>query len=100
MTISTNYATPVTVNGYQCSNCTQVDEAKKHIDPAHPKSGPFGIDAKTDPSVVDNPALIAKAAATAGAQSNGPGNDPAAGGGTGQSSSSTPGLGGLVDFKV
>ena len=105
MTISTNYATPVTVNGYQCSNCTQVDEAKKHIDPAHPKSGPFGIDAKSDPSVVDNPSLIANAAATPGsAQSNsagaGAGSNPGSGGGTGQPSSSTPGIGGLVDFKV
>ncbi len=48
MAISTDYATPVTVNGFSCKNCTEVDEAKKHIDPAHPKDGPFGINA--DPS--------------------------------------------------
>lgn len=47
---STNYPQPVQVNGFTCHNCTEVDEAKKHIDPAHPKSGPYGIDAATDPS--------------------------------------------------
>ena len=83
MTISTNYATPVWVNGYQCKNCTDVDNAKKHIDPAHPKSGPFGIDAKADPTVVDNPTAIAKAATAPGAPS-----------------SSTPGVGALVDVTV
>ena len=45
MAISGDYPTPVTVNGFSCKNCTEVDEAKKHIDPAHPKDGPFGIDA-------------------------------------------------------
>ena len=38
-----NYPTPVQVNGYTCRNCTDVDYAKKHIDPQHPKDGPFGI---------------------------------------------------------
>ena len=47
---STNYQVPVQVNGFTCHNCTEVDEAKKHVDPAHPKSGPYGIDAKTDPT--------------------------------------------------
>jgi hypothetical protein len=47
---STNYQVPVQVNGFTCHNCTEVDEAKKHIDPAHPKSGPYGIDAKSDPT--------------------------------------------------
>ncbi len=51
MAVSTNYPTPVMVNGFQCKNCTDVDYAKKHIDPAHPKSGPYGIDAKEDPTV-------------------------------------------------
>ena len=50
MAISTNYPTPVVVNGFLCRNCTDVDNAKKHIDPAHPQSGPFNIDAKTDPT--------------------------------------------------
>jgi len=44
MAISGDYANPVTVNGYSCRNCTEVDLAKKHIDPAHPQDGPFGIE--------------------------------------------------------
>ena len=51
MAVSTNYPSPVMVNGFLCKNCTDVDYAKKHIDPAHPKSGPYGIDAKEDPTV-------------------------------------------------
>src|SRR5580704_8893574 len=51
MTIGTNYPIPVQVNGYLCKNCTDVDLAKKNIDPAHPRSGPYGIDAKDDPTV-------------------------------------------------
>ena len=47
---STNYPHPVQVNGFTCHNCTEVDRAKKHIDPAHPRSGPYGIDAATDPT--------------------------------------------------
>ena len=50
MTIGVNYPNPVMVNGYSCKNCTDVDYAKKHIDPAHPKDGPFGIDAKNRPT--------------------------------------------------
>ncbi|HTR06228.1 MAG TPA: hypothetical protein VMJ11_06120 [Paraburkholderia sp.] len=49
-TISANYPQPVLVNGFVCRNCTDVDNAKRHIDPAHPKSGPYGIDAATDPT--------------------------------------------------
>ncbi len=48
--LSVNYPNPVWVNGFECRNCTDVDNAKKHIDPAHPKSGPFGVDAKADPT--------------------------------------------------
>jgi hypothetical protein len=33
------------VNGYPCKNCTDVDYAKKNIDPAHPKDGPNGVNA-------------------------------------------------------
>ena len=51
MAISTDYPTPVMVNGFSCKNCTDVAYAKNHIDPAHPKSGPYGIDAKDDPTV-------------------------------------------------
>ncbi len=45
MAISADYPSPVNVNGFSCKNCTEVDEAKKFIDPAHPKDGPFGINA-------------------------------------------------------
>lgn len=40
------------VNGFQCKNCTDVDYAKKHIDPAHPKDGPYGVNAATNPDNV------------------------------------------------
>jgi hypothetical protein len=46
MAISGDYPRPVTVNGFSCKNCTDVDYAKKHIDPARPKDGPYGVDAK------------------------------------------------------
>lgn len=46
MAIGADYPSPVTVNGFSCKNCTEVDEAKKFIDPAHPKDGPFGINAR------------------------------------------------------
>ncbi len=39
------------INGYPCKTCTDVDYAKKNIDPAHPKDGPFGV---------DNPEKVAK----------------------------------------
>jgi hypothetical protein len=45
MAISGDYPSPVNVNGFSCKNCTEVDEAKKHIDPAHPKDGPYGVNA-------------------------------------------------------
>ncbi len=51
MSISVNSPHPVQVNGFMCKNCTEVDYAKKHIDPAHPKSGPYGITADSDPTV-------------------------------------------------
>ena len=51
MSIGTDYPQPVTVNGFSCKNCTDVDYAKKHIDPAHPRSGPYGVNAKDDPTV-------------------------------------------------
>ncbi|ESQ77697.1 hypothetical protein [Asticcacaulis sp. AC402] len=50
MAISSDYPQPVYVNGFSCKNCTDVENARKHIDPAHPKSGPFGVNADTDPS--------------------------------------------------
>jgi hypothetical protein len=53
MSVSANYPQPVQVNGFTCHNCTDVDYARKHIDPAHPKSGPYGINAKNDPTVTN-----------------------------------------------
>ena len=50
-----NYPSPVLVNGYSCKNCTEVDEAKKHIDPAHPTDGPYGVDAKNQPPNPSDP---------------------------------------------
>lgn len=47
---SVNYPSPVAVNGFSCRNCSEVDLAKKGIDPAHPKSGPHNRDAATDPT--------------------------------------------------
>jgi hypothetical protein len=45
---STDYPHPVQVNGFLCRNCTDVDNAKKHIDPAHPRSGPYDVNAEAD----------------------------------------------------
>ena len=65
MAISTNYKTPVYVNGFECKNCTDVDNAKKHIDPQHPKSGPYGINAKNDPSIQRQSSVIFSGALSA-----------------------------------
>ncbi len=54
MAISGDYPHPVQVNGFECKNCTDVDNAKKHIDPARPKDGPYGVDAKDNPSKFSN----------------------------------------------
>lgn len=71
MTINGDYSAPVVVNGFPCANCADVENAKKHIDPAHPDDGPYGIDARESgraPSVTFGGAL-------SGAQ---PGAGPAA----------------------
>jgi hypothetical protein len=33
------------VNGFVCRNCADTALARRHIDPAHPKDGPFGANA-------------------------------------------------------
>jgi hypothetical protein len=48
---SVNYSMPVMVNGFLCKDCTDVDLAKAHIDPQHPSAGPFGANAKADPTL-------------------------------------------------
>jgi hypothetical protein len=78
MAINGDYARPVQVNGFTCRNCTDVDYAKKHIDPAHPKSGPYDVNASTDPSrrteaVVFGGALSEAVAAGRGTQAYVPG---------------------------
>ncbi len=50
MAISGDYPKPINVNGYPCHNCSEVAQAKRYIDPAHPQSGPFGVDAASDPT--------------------------------------------------
>ena len=64
MAISADYSQPVQVNGFSCKNCTDVDYAKKHIDPAHPKSGPYGVDAASDPGARPSPSKPAPAFGT------------------------------------
>lgn len=56
MAISGDYPTSVNVNGFSCKNCTDVDNAKKHIDPARPNDGPFGINAKNRPEDIERTA--------------------------------------------
>lgn len=68
MTLDTvSYPTPVTVNGYKCANCSEVDQAKAHIDPAHPRSGAYDVNASTDPSrsAADKARIMAANKATA-----------------------------------
>lgn len=50
--MSSNYSTPIQVDGYTCRHCTDVSYAKKHIDPQHPKSDPYDVNAEADPSRV------------------------------------------------
>ena len=57
LAINGDYAQPVTVNGFACKNCTDVDYAKRFVDPAHPEAGPVNQDqptagAERGPSVV------------------------------------------------
>jgi hypothetical protein len=44
------YPTPVTVNGFKCADCNEVDRAAAHIDPAHPRSGAYDVTAPEDPT--------------------------------------------------
>ena len=57
-----------TINGFACKDCTDIDYAKKHIDPAHPKDGPYGINQPKDDDKVakgpDEPAVLYAGAVT------------------------------------
>jgi hypothetical protein len=55
MAISGDYSSPVRVNGFACRNCADVDRAKRHIDPANPASGPFGINETARAGRADQP---------------------------------------------
>ena len=46
------------VNGYVCRTCADVSLAKKQIDPAHPKDGPNGRDARTAETDARPPAVL------------------------------------------
>jgi hypothetical protein len=91
MAISGNYSAPVSVNGYQCWNCTDVANAKKHIDPEHPKAGPYGIDAANDPSLQGDPKT--RAAVVFGGSLSGPAGAPS-------STASTPDIGATLDITA
>jgi hypothetical protein len=74
------------VNGYPCKNCTDVDYAKKNIDPAHPKDGPYGVNnpeklaqAKRDKVVKFGGALAGLNAPPARVGAPDPGARPSAG---------------------
>lgn len=56
MAISGDYSSPVTVNGFVCRNCADVDRAKRHIDPADPAAGPFGVNGSHKPGKAAKPA--------------------------------------------
>lgn len=56
MAISGDYSSPVTVNGFVCRNCSDVDRAKRHIDPADPAAGPFGVNGSHKPGKTAKPA--------------------------------------------
>ena len=54
-----NYSSPVHVNGFSCMNCADVSLAAKHIDPAHPQSGPFDREAALDAARGADPVKVA-----------------------------------------
>lgn len=68
------------VNGYPCKNCTDVEYAKKGIDPARPKDGPNGAyaadraqdteRARDAASAADGPAQRGAAVTFSGALAN------------------------------
>ena len=63
------------VNGYVCHNCTDVANAKRNIDPAHPKDGPFGagkgVSADHGPAVTFGGSLSKADPASAAGGANG-----------------------------
>ena len=60
------------VNGYPCKNCTDVEYAKKGIDPAKPKDGPNGVYATENAKPGDKAYTEAKAVDDAKGAERGP----------------------------
>lgn len=58
------------VNGYVCRNCSDVEYAKKGVDPAHPKDGPQGAHAngKTEDAQAKDARAVFGPAVTFGGQ--------------------------------
>ena len=46
------------VNGYVCHNCTDVENAKKGVDPSHPKKDFSGQSQTKTGNTLSNPAVI------------------------------------------
>jgi hypothetical protein len=46
------------VNGYVCRSCADVSLAKRQIDPAHPKDGPNGRDARAEKTEDSRPPAV------------------------------------------
>jgi hypothetical protein len=89
LAISANYPTPVYVNGYACNNCAQVAEAKQDINPADPKAGPWGVDAKPEQATNAGAAFIL-GGSLASAATNGATSTASAPGGSTQAQTPTP----------
>ena len=65
------------INGFQCRNCTDIDYAKKHIDPAHPKDGPYGVNAKDRPDAEHRTPSVVLDGVLAGLDGGGRATQPA-----------------------
>jgi hypothetical protein len=74
MTVGANYSKPVLVNGYECWNCSQVADAKKGEDPAHPTTGPDATPGASAPSA---PGAVRFGGALASLNATSAGNSPA-----------------------
>jgi hypothetical protein len=85
------------VNGYICKNCTDIDYAKRNIDPQHPKDGPFGVN-KTAPAD-HGPAVVLGGALGKSAPPNGVAavNPTSA---ADRSAASAQSGGGILDLKI
>jgi len=99
MTIGTDYSTPVMVNGYLCKNCTEVDLAKAHIDPQHPSAGPFGANAKADPTLAGKKFDAKGYGTTTGAVTFGGSLGDANGDGPSSAATASP-LGSQLDLSI